>query len=283
MPHEWTTEVAHRTLSGSGCPLCSGHKICRCRSLAAMHPELMKEWDWEGNQGTDPYSVACGRNSGKVSWICAEHGQWDATPNVRVFHGRGCPKCARQRKFGQGYRRGFLRVELPDVYAELHPTKNAGFDTEKLTCGSGKKVWWLCQNNHNRPEGCQHKHEWEAQVAARCQSRTPAGCPFCSGAIVCPCNSLAALQPTLLKFWDVAGNAFPLAEPLDPEWLGVGSHRKVWWRHECADGQVCHWTARINNMVNVLKTKGRVSCPNRDVAHHAARFAERRRQLIKRS
>ena len=282
MPHEWIAKVANRNLLGTGCPLCSGKRVCRCRSMAAMHPGLIKEWDWEGNKGTDPYSVSC-FSIKKVSWVCAEHGHWNATPSGRLSHGSGCPKCARQRRFGQNFRRALLKDELPDIYAELHPTKNAGVDIEKLTCGSAKRVWWLCQNDDSKPEGCQHKHEWEAQVRTRCKSMCPAGCPFCSGISICPCKSLAELQPALLKYWDVAGNAFPLAKPADPARLGAFSNKKVWWQLECGDGQVCHWTARINNVVNSFKATGRVPCPNCGAASRVASFAEHRRQLIKRS
>ena len=53
--------------------------------------------------------------------------------------GSGCPECARQRSCGRHPQREFLKDELPDVYAELHPTKNAGVDIENLTCGSSKE------------------------------------------------------------------------------------------------------------------------------------------------
>ena len=158
-PHEWSASVFGRSQYGHGCPMCSGHKICRCRSVAALHPELMKQWDWEGNQGIDPYSTGC--SSGKrVYWMCAEHGRWDTTPGDRVRLGSGCPECARQRKVGKSLRqRGFLEDKMPGVYAELHPNKNSSIDIARLTCGSGKRLWWLCQSNQSRPEGCQHDHE----------------------------------------------------------------------------------------------------------------------------
>ena len=285
-PHEWTAAVSART-RGSGCPLCSGRKTCRCRSLAAMHPKLMKQWDWEGNQGIDPYTVACLINR-KISWICAEHGQWDAPPSKRVHYGQGCPECGEQRKFGPQAGRGFLKDELPDVYAELHPIKNAGVDTEKLTCGSHKRVWWLCQSSHSRPEGCQHEHEWETHVLHRCRLRRPSGCPFCNGSRVCPCKSFAKLQPTLLQDWDLPGNAIPLQESLDPHWISQHSKRKVWWRHECAAGRVHHWLARISDVVRSFSLRGRVPCPGCTAARHAAMYAEHtggpgHRQLIRRS
>ena len=281
-PHEWTARVAHRTLNGTGCPLCSGHKICRCRSLAAMQPQLMKQWDWEGNQGTDSYSVACNSRT-RVLWKCVEHGQWSATVHDRMSSGAGCPECARQRRFGPLPRRGCLKDEMPGVYAELHPSKNKGLDTEELTCGSQRLVWWLCQKNHNRPEGCQHAHEWEAQVFSRCKLRRPSGCPFCNGRRVCPCKSLATLQQSLLQNWDFAANAIPLKEPLNPLWIGQHSEKKVWWRHECSDGQVHRWTARIKDVAKTFEAKGRVPCPRYSATLRLAPYLERRRKLIERN
>ena len=280
LPHEWVAKVAARSQRGNGCPFCSGTKICRCRSLAANNPELMEQWDWDGNQGTDPYSVGC-CSSKKVSWTCPEHGQWDATPGMRVQLGSGCPECARQRSLRPRPQRGPLRDELPDVYAELHPTKNSGIDSEKLTCGSQRKVWWLCRSNESRPVGCQHEHAWKTSVARRCAKPNPTGCPFCSGRRVCPCNCLAVVHPALLQYWDTAKNVDALGEPLDPLWLGVHSNSKVWWRHECAEGRVHHWTARIHHVVKDFRAKGQVPCPGCAPVIRASEFAERRR-LIKR-
>ena len=272
--------MADRSQQGTGCPFCSGHKTCKCHSLAARHPELMKQWDGDGNQGTDPYSVGCS-SAEKVSWICTEHGQWDASPAARVYHATGCPECARQRKLGPRPQRGFVKDELPDVYAELHPTKNSGVDKEKLTCGSMKRVWWLCRSDKSRLEGCKHEHAWETRVDVRCDKRTHPGCPFCSGTRVCPCNSLAVLYPALLQCWDTGNNADPLGESLDPFWLGAQSTKKVWWRHECAEGRVHYWAAKIAHVVKNFRAKGSVYCPGCSRAVHAT-GVERRTELIKR-
>ena len=152
LPHEWVVAVAQRSHKGTGCPFCSGINVCRCQSLAAKHPQLMKQGDWEGNQGTDPYSMGCSSTK-KVLWTCTEHGQWAASPHKRVHNMTGCPKCARQRLSQPRVRRGFVKDEFLEIYAELHPTRNSGIDTETLTCGSNRKVWWLCQSDKSRPEG----------------------------------------------------------------------------------------------------------------------------------
>ena len=114
LPHEWVAKVANRSQMGVGCPFCSRHKTCKCRSLAAKHPELMQQWNWDGNQGTDPYGVGCCSRK-KVSWLCTEHGQWDASPAMRVCNKSGCPDCARQRSLGPRPQRGFVKDELPSM------------------------------------------------------------------------------------------------------------------------------------------------------------------------
>ena len=273
--------MVDRSLQGTGCPFCCGLKTCRCQSLAAKYPTLMEQWDWDGNQGTDPYSIGC-YSTKKVSWTCTEHGQWDATPQSRTDSKSGCPECARQRRSEPWPRRGLVKDELPDVYAELHPTKNSGIDMQNLTCGSSKRVWWLCRSDESRPEGCQHEHAWEARVASRCLRAGPRGCPFCSGTRVCPCNSLAVLHPALLQYWDTGRNVELLRQPLTPCWVGAQSTKKVWWRHECARGRVHHWTASIFNVVKTFKAKGRMPCPGCADAVRGAEFAKRAAKLIKR-
>ena len=97
LPHEWVATVVQQSQNGTGCPFCSGRYVCKCQSLAAKHPQLMKQWDWEGNQGADPYSVSC-YSQKKVLWTCTEHGQWAARPDRRVYRATGCPECARHRR-----------------------------------------------------------------------------------------------------------------------------------------------------------------------------------------
>ena len=50
---------------------------------------------------------------------------------------------------------------------EWHPTKNKQLAPEKVTHGSGKKVWWLCSNNH----------EYNATILHRAHGT---GCPKCN-------------------------------------------------------------------------------------------------------
>ena len=55
------------------------------------------------------------------------------------------------------------------LIAEWNWEKNTelGFDPHKLTCGSNKKVWWVCKKGH----------EWQSTINNRTSGR---GCPICS-------------------------------------------------------------------------------------------------------
>ena len=46
--HQWTAPVARRS-NGSGCPQCSGRKVCQHNSLATIAPRVAADWDYEAN------------------------------------------------------------------------------------------------------------------------------------------------------------------------------------------------------------------------------------------
>ncbi len=51
--HEWTTRILQHTgQKGSGCPFCSGLKVCLCNSLAVKAPEVAAEWHPTRNGGS---------------------------------------------------------------------------------------------------------------------------------------------------------------------------------------------------------------------------------------
>ena len=87
--HGYQAQIAARS-AGSGCPFCAGKKVAPERSLAALHPELAREWDLSRNPD-GPHDVTAGSNRLRW-WKCAKGHSWQAT----VWHrssGRGCPVC----------------------------------------------------------------------------------------------------------------------------------------------------------------------------------------------
>lgn len=133
-----------------------------------------------------------------------------------------------------------LRDQRPDLFEQLHPTKNkeAGIDVDRLTYGSRKKVWWYCSRNT-----CDH-HIWEATVNDRAKQKGT-GCPFCSRLKTCICDSIATTHPHLLN------ELVPHLNPgIDVTKLFSGSGVEAWWRcnvapcgHHVWRTQVRHRTA----------------------------------------
>lgn len=81
-----------------------------------------------------------------------------------ISTGRGCPFC-NGRQVGLS---NCLATKNPELAREWHSTKNDDLTPYNITCGSTKKVWWLC-------EKC--GHEWFVSPNAR--MRNNSGCPKC--------------------------------------------------------------------------------------------------------
>ena len=89
--HEWQAAVYSRN-SGTGCPYCSGQRVCADNSLQALYPELTKEWHPNKNGDLTPNSVTSGSGR-KVWWLC-ECGHEYQSPIVnRTKRGSGCLAC----------------------------------------------------------------------------------------------------------------------------------------------------------------------------------------------
>ena len=257
-PHEWHATVSHRCLGGTGCPMCSGRILCRCQSVAELRPDLLKQWHYERNRGINPETLRCSSRR-KVFWTCKAHGPWSAGIDDRVHLGTECPICAWEERRGCSHpKRGLVKDDFPDVWRQIHRSRNEGIHVSSLTCGSHKKLVWLCQENkESRLEGCKCEHAWKAWVHNRCAKvkRRQAGCPFCSGRAVGECLSIAKLQPELMQYWCSSLNG-----KLDPKATGVASNKRVWWEHLCVDGKLRRRQLRVDSVVRNLQKAGRFPC-----------------------
>ena len=122
-------------------------------------------------------------------------------------------------------------IDNAELMAEWNWEKNKelNFDPEKLTVGSGAKVWWKCQKGH----------EWQAVIANRNNGK---GCPYCSGRYAIKGeNDLETVNPTLAKEWNYEKN-----DGLTPDEVMPNSNKKVWWK--CQKGH--EWQAVISNRNN---------------------------------
>ncbi len=108
-----------------------------------------------------------GKSNKKFKWRCAVAGcghVWVAMPLARRAEKSGCPQCVWKR-MSRGRKHPSLAVGRPDMLAEWDEEKNTLLASE-VSCGSDKKVWWLCKVCGN---------SWQASVSARVRAGT--GCP----------------------------------------------------------------------------------------------------------
>jgi hypothetical protein len=237
--------------------------LARWRSLAVKHPELLAELH-PCNGNLDGHSIAAGSNR-KLWWRCGHGHEWLARVADRTAGG-ACPVCTNQnrgRALGARNQRvsadRSLAVKRPDLFEQLHPTRNGAADLATLGAGSGRKMWWSCREGH----------EWQATVANRSGGT---GCPACSAeqrgralrarvAVVPSPRSLAVKHPELLAELHPTRNG-----DLDACSIGAGSARKVWW--QCRSGH--EWHARVNDRSRgsgcPVCTKQRPVSPERSIA-----------------
>lgn len=114
----------------------------------------------------------------------------------------------------------------PELVKEWDYEKNNKLLPTQVTCGSGKKVWWRCQN----------QHEWNAQICSRAQG---SGCPFCSGRFaIAGVNDLESIHPDVAKEWNYSKNGNVI-----PKMVAKSSGKKYWWK--CSEGH--EWQATVSS------------------------------------
>ncbi len=205
--------------------------------LDVEHPELLKEWNYKKNGNLRPEDCTTGSHK-KVWWQCDKGHEWQAAICDRC-NNYGCPYCSGRLAIAGV---NDLATVNPDLAKEWHPTKNGDLLPENTKPKSSKKVWWICNKNH----------EWQAAVASRTAGN---GCPYCSGKKVWPgFNDLATVNPDLAKEWHPTKNG-----KLTPEDVTVNNHKKVWWK--CDKGHEWQVSTNDRNQYNT----GCPYCSNKKV------------------
>ena len=161
--HEWQETVHDRTRRVSGCPYCAGVRAAAGTSLAALHPQLLSEWDHAHNGALSPTELRPG--SGKrVAWRCKRGHRWQTQVWVRA-KGAGCPYCSGRLVAPERS----LATRFPELAAQWDPTRNRPLRPVQVLPRSSRKAWWRCAQGH----------VWEACIGDR--TRGGNGCPYCSG------------------------------------------------------------------------------------------------------
>jgi hypothetical protein len=246
--HSWKASIVSRK-RGNGCPICA-NRIAQEGVNDVASSFLIKDWDYHKNH-ISPKEVTVGSEK-KVWWICSECGtNWIAPISAR-YNGRGCPSCAEKTRritAGNTYvkRSGSLQEKRKDLIEEWDWRKNNDINPDQVTCGSTKKVWWICKT-------CGHK--WYASIASRCR-KNGGRCPKCAdisraekrqAKLLQIANPLSKTHPEIAKEWDYEKNG-----SLSPDMLTHGSGKSVWWKCSTCGKE---WQAQICE-----RTRARGKCP----------------------
>lgn len=176
--HHWKTSVASRN-KGTSCPKCADKQRILSRhkkivqdkgSFADNYPQLLKEWDYEKNEGLDPQKLPphCAK---KVWWTCSICARsWQATMDARA-KGHGCEQCYKRNNSLLQKKRAVLKK---GPFAQTHPhliddwdySKNEGTPND-YSAGSHYRANWKCHH-------C--GYEWASSIFKRTGGHK---CPKC--------------------------------------------------------------------------------------------------------
>lgn len=191
--------------------------------LNTCYPDIVKEWDYEHNDGLRPNMVTA--MSGRVVyWKCGENHHYKARIADKTTYNTGCPYCS-----GKKVLRGFndIITLFPDIEYEWDYNKNEQILPCDYTKGSNIKVWWKCKNGH----------EYEQTIKNHIVGKQ--GCPYCASAkIMQGYNDLKTMFPIIADEWDYKKNG-----NISPSEVASHSSKKYWWL--CKIGH--SWQATVGN------------------------------------
>lgn len=245
--HEWQEYVWRRAFRG--CPHCRLERRCLSKMYPAvatqLHPKL------NGDLTADKLMAY---SKQRVFWLCPENKKhvWQATVSNRTGQSSGCPHCAGRIAAVPGTvapSENSLAFLRSDLAAQWHPRLNEKLTPCDVTCGSNRRVWWLCASR---------RHEWQQSVAKRTNQETERGCRQCR--LIERKGSLADLYPEVAAEWHPTKNRylFPRWNPkllrleplrvqknrrIKPRDVAAHSKEEVWW--QCPFSVKHVWKARI--------------------------------------
>ena len=208
--------TAYEKIMRNGCYYCAGKKVCDDNSLKILYPKIADQWHPTKNKNLTPDKFTAG-STRSFWWRCSYGHKWKATIYSRTKNKTNCPYCS-NRKISST---NSLKVLFPNIAKQWHPTKNGNLTTDKIVSGSNKKVWWLCQNNH----------EWKTSPIHRTGDRLT-GCPRCSKRIssfeIRLLSELDQLFENVKPIFKIKNNEIDLYLPIQK----IGIEYDGWYYHK---------------------------------------------------
>ena len=187
-------------------------------SLAALHPEVCEDWDYEKNGELRPeYFTESSQE--RVWWICKNGHSFQAAIRQRTRSSiTMCPVCGVSNFVAPNN----ITLTYPSLMEEWNSEKNMLSSTQ-LTPGSVARVWWKCKY-------C--SKEWEARVNTRVIQADTIGIGGCGKCCKLRMNmktgkTLAKLFPEIASEWhpDLNKDLY-----ITPEEISPGSNEMAWWK-----------------------------------------------------
>lgn len=211
--HSYLAQIGSKR-KGHGCMVCDGQVATEDNNLALKFPSVVKEWNYVKNNKKPteylPYS------NKEVYWNCqACNSTYDKKINERTSGGEGCPYCVGKRVNSTNS----LAVTHKELIKEWDFSKNVNITPDKVTRGSSKEIWWICQKNHS----------FKARVSSRTRSNGT-NCPICYELFgrtarikVKKENSILIKKPLIAKQWNKVKNG------ISPDQIGPYARKEYWW------------------------------------------------------
>ena len=183
--HIWESTII-RT-QGSGCPQCTGRKVCHHNSLATKTPWAAAQWDYEANEAT-PDTIVW-RSRQPVGWLChACSHRWYISPDSRMRFQSGCPQCA------PGHKRPQVR----------HPTR---LKPKIHAWHRGTTSAMQLREGFSTTQGCRAQNQCFGFAASVQQGKSTAGQYLQTDALLPSCKAV----PSVLAGWHANATLCKLA------------------------------------------------------------------------
>lgn len=182
-------------------------------SLKNKVTDIAALWHPIKNKNLAPEMVSVA-SSKRVWWLGKCGHEWQSSVAYEVSSGK-CPYCS-----GKRILKGFndLASQKPAIAKQWNYLKNCDVKPDEVTVGSGKRVWWICENGH----------EWQATIASRTRDKQNCGCPICSNRQVLVGYNDITTDIELLKDWDYEKNE------MSPHKVSISTEKKYYWKcHTC--------------------------------------------------
>lgn len=226
--HIFIATANNRASKNRNCPKCSGRKVCPCNSLSGKFPDIVKQWDYERNQGLNPEDIS--PKSGLiVHWKCVAYDgckchRWKASIVNRTLHGTGCPYCCPAPKSVCEHKNA--ATEYPDLATEWHLEKNGEMKLADFTPHSNYFAWWQCAK-------C--SQVWKTMINSRTGTHA-SNCPRCND------SKMEISMAKVLESLQTSG----IVQSFDRQWRMRGTRFRADFRVTFTD----------DNIIIVIETDG---------------------------